>query len=136
MESLNIVSNTQPERFIRILLCLFSCSLEIFICGKPKNSKLQAYGLASLSPQAWMNVVNTFQTNDTLWQQYYRFWRGEYPHLKPCTGPCKKTMICEILSIEPQQFFECNSNQLSTTKQTTDQLPQTHTRRSLQNQKG
>jgi sphingomyelin phosphodiesterase len=80
------------------------------------NGKLQyrleytakkAYGLTSLSPQAWMSVVNMFKTNDTLWQQYYRFWRGEYPHETPCTGICKKTMICEILSIEPRQVFEC-----------------------------
>ena len=50
---------------------------------------------AELSPAVWSQIVQAFQSNDTLFQEYYaRKQRGwEYV---PCEGSCKSGEICQL----------------------------------------
>ena len=61
------------------------------------SSAKQEYGLASMTPTEWNNLIERMETNDTLFSVYHKnYYRRTDTGIKPCTGGCKSSMLCSL----------------------------------------
>ncbi|KAL8597001.1 hypothetical protein ACOMHN_050100 [Nucella lapillus] len=58
-----------------------------------------AYGMPSLFPKDWDNVINKLQTDNKLLQQFYRFYYKSNVKA-PCNTDCAKELICGLRSAQ------------------------------------
>nr|XP_006815535.1 PREDICTED: acid sphingomyelinase-like phosphodiesterase 3a-like [Saccoglossus kowalevskii] len=58
-------------------------------------SAKSAFNMTSLLPADWQKVVDTFKKNDTLFQEFYRYYNKLHV-TSSCDDACKKSMICDL----------------------------------------
>ncbi|BFZ21086.1 hypothetical protein BsWGS_24125 [Bradybaena similaris] len=56
-----------------------------------------AYNLPSIYPKDWDNLINTMTKNDTVLQQYYKFYKKS-AETDRCTGDCRTSLLCQTRS--------------------------------------
>ncbi|XP_065062750.1 sphingomyelin phosphodiesterase-like [Rhopilema esculentum] len=56
----------------------------------------EAFGMKSLSPSDWNDLVNRMNSDDALFQTFNKFFYKSHP--EKCTGPCKKSTLCRLKS--------------------------------------
>ncbi|XP_076361284.1 sphingomyelin phosphodiesterase-like [Tachypleus tridentatus] len=68
--------------------------------------------MKSLLPHDWNTLIQRFESNDTLFQRFYRYYRkmSDY-HNEPCIGDCKKSMLCNLRSGRSHDPSLCNAGQ-------------------------
>ncbi|XP_064594947.1 sphingomyelin phosphodiesterase-like [Liolophura sinensis] len=55
-----------------------------------------AYGMASLFPSDWNNLIGQLSSNDTLFQQFYRYYKKAHLTEGECDEKCKKKILCGL----------------------------------------
>ncbi|XP_062576027.1 sphingomyelin phosphodiesterase-like [Saccostrea cucullata] len=63
---------------------------------KEYNAK-ETYGLKSLFPEDWSELIYRMKANDTLFQTFYRHYYKMAP-TPSCTGQCKTDLLCDLKS--------------------------------------
>lgn len=67
----------------------------------------KAYGLSSLFPSDWEQLIQTFLQDDRYFQTYwYLMHKGHVS--EPCVGTCKTANICFLRSGRYQELEQCN----------------------------
>lgn len=61
---------------------------------------------AELTPAFWHNVTGLFESDDTVFQQYYARKTRDYS-TSTCTGDCKTTEICQLRAAQAQ--YNCGT---------------------------
>lgn len=60
-------------------------------------SAKETYGLKSLFPEDWSELIYRMKANDTLFQTFHRhYYKMATP--PPCTGKCKTDLLCDLKS--------------------------------------
>ncbi|XP_072028383.1 sphingomyelin phosphodiesterase-like [Amphiura filiformis] len=62
---------------------------------KLEYSAKMAYGMSSLLPSEWNNVVNKLENDNALFQKYYQYYFKSYV-TSACDTKCKAKMICSL----------------------------------------
>ncbi|XP_035706324.1 sphingomyelin phosphodiesterase isoform X3 [Folsomia candida] len=61
-------------------------------------SAREAYGLSSLNPLQWDELVMSMYENKPLFNLYYRFYNKNSPVAPECDAECKARLLCDIRS--------------------------------------
>ena len=69
-------------------------------------SAKEAYSMEDLSPASWQVVVQRLQTESSLFDKFYRFYRGGISDPKPCNTTCRQNLICGLVSSRSHQTKE------------------------------
>ncbi|XP_071804161.1 sphingomyelin phosphodiesterase-like [Asterias amurensis] len=65
-----------------------------------------AYGLKELQPRDWNKLVETFQTDDKMFNKYYRYhYKLNIPG--PCDASCKSSLLCDLKSARSHDDTYC-----------------------------
>jgi len=62
----------------------------------------EAYGMKSLLPSDWNDLVNRMSKNDTLFQMFNTYFYKSYP--EPCIGNCKTATLCRLKSARSSDY--------------------------------
>ncbi|XP_065887574.1 sphingomyelin phosphodiesterase-like [Dysidea avara] len=65
----------------------------------------EAYGLKTLHPQDWSSFVDKMETNDTLFNLFYKYLHRR--ETSTCTGSCKTIMLCLLRSGRSNETSHC-----------------------------
>lgn len=53
------------------------------------------FGMQSLEPAEWDDLLNKMEFDDKLFDKFYRFYRKQDPTAKPCNSACRKSFLCK-----------------------------------------
>lgn len=71
-------------------------------------SAKDAFGMSSLLPADWADLVERFQQDDALFQQYYRYKYKLHPPTPTCSASCKASTLCSMLTSRTGDHSECS----------------------------
>ena len=52
--------------------------------------------MSGLFPRDWDALLGRLQTNDTLMQQYYRYYYHSHPPTPRCDADCQRQLLCDL----------------------------------------
>ncbi|KAK9876806.1 hypothetical protein WA026_015044 [Henosepilachna vigintioctopunctata] len=61
-------------------------------------SARQAFGMESLKPQDWDNLVEKMSNDPKLFELFYKYYYKASPVRPPCDTSCKKKILCDLRS--------------------------------------
>lgn len=64
--------------------------------------------MAGMTPADWDQLVKQFQTNDTLFQEFYHNYCKQAP-TQPCNSECKSWMLCNLVSSRSGDTLKCQT---------------------------
>lgn len=69
-------------------------------------SAKSAYKMPSLSPISWQMVVNKLQTNNFMFNKFYKYYYSDNRNRPPCDPACRHRLICSLVSGRSQDRKE------------------------------
>eukprot|EP01133_Synstelium_polycarpum_P007514 gene7514-8792_t len=69
-------------------------------------SAKELYDMPDLSPASWWNLANSFKTNSTQFDNYYKHIANA-PQPAPCNKECQAKWTCEVFGVTSKLFDEC-----------------------------
>eukprot|EP01080_Neovahlkampfia_damariscottae_P012628 gene12628-6532_t len=66
----------------------------------------QEYGVPDLSNESMETVYQSFKTSDVHWNKHRLNFRSRYVN-SPCSGGCKISKLCQMISPTPSRLEEC-----------------------------
>ena len=67
-----------------------------------------SYRMTGMAPSDWDQLVKNFVKDDNLFQEFYRYYLKR-PHTStPCSGGCKTSLLCDMVSSKSGDRSKCN----------------------------
>lgn len=75
---------------------------------QPEYSPLNAYSLRDLSPQSWLDFVNSMFKDDVMFKLFVAHWATLGPAMKSsCEGQCRVNQLCAMQSVIKDKYEAC-----------------------------
>ncbi|XP_075551077.1 sphingomyelin phosphodiesterase-like [Dermacentor variabilis] len=65
------------------------------------------FGMQSLEPAEWDDLLNKMELDDKLFDKFYRFYGKQDPTAKPCYSVCRKSFLCKQRTSKSSDFKAC-----------------------------
>ncbi|XP_070533264.1 sphingomyelin phosphodiesterase-like [Ptychodera flava] len=89
---------------------------EVNLTDKPRwfreYTAKTAFNMTSLLPSDWQKVIENFKKNDTMFQNFYRYFNKLHV-TSPCDEQCKESLICQLQTARADDPSLCKDRKIS-----------------------